>query len=441
MHQHHHYCCTRFKISNVRALAVPTKTDVIHVENEFAPVWPTPTSDRSQIVEVSTREGAVATVQRGLFGSLWLRFGAYDRGCAAGSIRSLLNDVVLATQPPTGKEALKWREAKSTEQTGLESFECASLKQALIEKASNGHTPKSVYEFNTNEVDAWGLKDISAKSSITVSIQNKTVTFVQAKESYPTGAVYVGFADTWMCNHTFPFDALALLFVPHHHRQHTLEMRTWTEWVYHRSVDFTNEPTKVPTYATSVGGAHAIVLTKDGSEVLCVKARNGEWTTVGGAIDPGENPVEALLREISEEVGLESNLLDASKTRYLGGYFQHKAFDKTVGDSFSIFSVPLRDAKPTTLKLEKAEVTDYQWVNVRLFAAAAEAVINAAVTHGKFEDFEFTATAAEAVTDLKAGKAGTYKNTLVQAIDAVNKDKGMRCTLFDNKPGKVYVTP
>jgi 8-oxo-dGTP diphosphatase len=40
-------------------------------------------------------------------------------------------------------------------------------------------------------------------------------------------------------------------------------------------------------------------------EVLLQRAKDdGEWHTIGGAIDPGENPADALVREVFEETGL-----------------------------------------------------------------------------------------------------------------------------------------
>lgn len=40
--------------------------------------------------------------------------------------------------------------------------------------------------------------------------------------------------------------------------------------------------------------------------VLLVRFETGVWTTPGGGIDPREEPAQALLRELAEEVGLTS---------------------------------------------------------------------------------------------------------------------------------------
>lgn len=43
--------------------------------------------------------------------------------------------------------------------------------------------------------------------------------------------------------------------------------------------------------------------------LLVRNAETGEWQTVGGAIDPGESPAEAAVREAREETGLEVRLV------------------------------------------------------------------------------------------------------------------------------------
>jgi 8-oxo-dGTP diphosphatase len=53
------------------------------------------------------------------------------------------------------------------------------------------------------------------------------------------------------------------------------------------------------------------VMAFDGrGRLLLVRATDtGQWQTVGGAIDPGETPAEAALREAVEETGLEVELV------------------------------------------------------------------------------------------------------------------------------------
>ena len=66
-------------------------------------------------------------------------------------------------------------------------------------------------------------------------------------------------------------------------------------------------PNMVPAFATSVEGAHAIVLSPDQTQVLLVE-EYGRWSGPGGAIDPAECMLDGLAREVREEVGLTVDL-------------------------------------------------------------------------------------------------------------------------------------
>jgi ADP-ribose pyrophosphatase YjhB (NUDIX family) len=61
-------------------------------------------------------------------------------------------------------------------------------------------------------------------------------------------------------------------------------------------------------YAHSAPAAAAIVVDDDGRVLLARRARNpdaGKWDTPGGFLDEGEDPEEAIRRELREETGLE----------------------------------------------------------------------------------------------------------------------------------------
>ena len=51
-------------------------------------------------------------------------------------------------------------------------------------------------------------------------------------------------------------------------------------------------------------GVTAIVI-NDRDEILLHRSTDtGEWALIGGAMDPGEEPANAVVREVQEETGL-----------------------------------------------------------------------------------------------------------------------------------------
>jgi 8-oxo-dGTP diphosphatase len=53
-------------------------------------------------------------------------------------------------------------------------------------------------------------------------------------------------------------------------------------------------------------GVSAVVLNDAGEVLLGKRSDNGEWSLIAGVLDPGEQPAEAILREIREETGVEA---------------------------------------------------------------------------------------------------------------------------------------
>lgn len=52
-------------------------------------------------------------------------------------------------------------------------------------------------------------------------------------------------------------------------------------------------------------GVSALVFNEQGHVLLNRRSDNGQWATIGGIIDPGEEPAAACKREVLEETGLE----------------------------------------------------------------------------------------------------------------------------------------
>ena len=128
-----------------------------------------------------------------------------------------------------------------------------------------------------------------------------------------------------------------------------------SEYVYYAWPGDTDD--MVPVYSTSVEGATALVFSPDETRLLLVWERGG-WSTPGGAVNAGEGKLDALAREVGEEVGV---ALDEEweGVRFLGGYQQEKARDGLVNDSFAAFSV-----KATTdeFVIDGKEIRAAHWV-------------------------------------------------------------------------------
>jgi|FLYL01.1.fsa_nt_gi diadenosine hexaphosphate hydrolase (ATP-forming) len=74
-----------------------------------------------------------------------------------------------------------------------------------------------------------------------------------------------------------------------------------------------------PSHATTVTGAGGIVFSARG-HVLVLRHQSGAWVFPKGHIDPGESALEAALREVEEEAGVQAECDDPSATfvtRYL----------------------------------------------------------------------------------------------------------------------------
>jgi len=107
----------------------------------------------------------------------------------------------------------------------------------------------------------------------------------------------------------------------------------------------------------SAGG---VVLNAQG-KVLVVNQRGSSWSLPKGHVDPGEGPLEAALREIKEETGI--NQLEFLQT--LGAYGRYKIGQNTGEDKnewkvllFFLFKTNVNDLKP-----EDPNNPQARWIN------------------------------------------------------------------------------
>jgi 8-oxo-dGTP diphosphatase len=95
-------------------------------------------------------------------------------------------------------------------------------------------------------------------------------------------------------------------------------------------------------------------LIRKGDSILLVKEPDGQHALPGGRMNVGENPQEALLREIKEEIGLEievGDLLDCNVFTSKSGMHHFVV----------VFSAKLLEDIGTT-QLDKKEVVSVDWV-------------------------------------------------------------------------------
>jgi ADP-ribose pyrophosphatase YjhB (NUDIX family) len=167
-------------------------------------------------------------------------------------------------------------------------------------------------------------------------------------------AVYIGMHESCLSGAAIDFDFLhSLGFFFHHYRPSPdKDAEPLGELVYVVDLDDV-----VPVYATSIEGATGIILSPEADKVLAVWERGG-WSTPGGAVNQGEMKIDALHREIREEVGLKVD--PEVQPIYLGGYQQSNARDGRINDNFSAFLV--RTTEEAAPMVDNKEIHKAMWL-------------------------------------------------------------------------------
>ena len=110
----------------------------------------------------------------------------------------------------------------------------------------------------------------------------------------------------------------------------------------------------------------AIILDERGYALLIHphQYKDGTWTFVGGGIEDGETSVQAIRREIAEEVGLRDFLeIERSQNQHM---FKFSSADKQKrgldydGQLADIFLV--RVANDSKIRIQEKEVKNFCWV-------------------------------------------------------------------------------
>jgi mutator protein MutT len=82
-------------------------------------------------------------------------------------------------------------------------------------------------------------------------------------------------------------------------------------------------------------GVDAIVRNGNGEILLIRRSDSGTWDLPGGAVEPGETPSAALLREVREETGLEVSIVRVAGV-FGGRTFRHTYPDGQEIEGFSV---------------------------------------------------------------------------------------------------------
>lgn len=103
----------------------------------------------------------------------------------------------------------------------------------------------------------------------------------------------------------------------------------------------------------------AILNKKNEVLVLALSYKPG-WHFPGGMLNDGESPMQAAVREVKEETGIETA---AESLRFLG--VRYGVSRQSGGDYYHfLFTARISEATATIIRLDRSEATDYKWLSV-----------------------------------------------------------------------------
>lgn len=119
----------------------------------------------------------------------------------------------------------------------------------------------------------------------------------------------------------------------------------------------------------------AILINSQGEVLVCERANNASaWQFPQGGVDKGEADIEALYREVEEEVGISNEHYDVIGVKGAYKYFyppKVRAKKKWDGQKQTYFLCQMKAGAPDVDLGEKnAEFRDYDWVQPKEFDAA-----------------------------------------------------------------------
>lgn len=182
---------------------------------------------------------------------------------------------------------------------------------------------------------------------------------------------------------------------------------------------------KVPPYSTCFEGVGALVLSPDRTHVLLVW-EYGHWKLVTGNVDTGEAWLEALRREVREEV----NVLLSDEVIFLGGWQDPKCRDDRVNNTFAAIAVT---AATLDFKVDGDEIEAARWFPLSSLPSCdhAEALLR--------QDTSTSTVCARSI-DWNVGIEGKNKLSIncVRWLNVLYEGRGL--AMHTNSWGRVFLS-
>lgn len=105
----------------------------------------------------------------------------------------------------------------------------------------------------------------------------------------------------------------------------------------------------------------AIAVDGDGRVLLGLHADTGRWSTIGGAIDPDESPLDAVAREVAEELGVG---IDSAEILGAYGGPRHRALYPNGDESAFVTIAYLVRLDRHDFTYADAEIIETRWVTL-----------------------------------------------------------------------------
>ena len=168
------------------------------------------------------------------------------------------------------------------------------------------------------------------------------------------GAIWVHFNHEKICH--------LLLIMENGYKFHRYDENT-KEFVYYKWNN-PDVPDKVPKWATSIGGAGALIISKDNDKVFLV-FEYGKYKCVAGSVELGELSLTTAFRETEEETAIAIDKEFGAKV--CGLWNIASARPGNINDTFICYAV-----KATTydFKLDMFELDGGQWFDIAFLTEA-----------------------------------------------------------------------